>query len=57
MAHTSILVGINKFTREAEVDQFINSLMTSVEQLREMSPLWEMMKEGVDLKSIKWADH
>lgn len=57
MAHTSIRFGIGRFTTEAEVDRAIELTVSHVNKLREMSPLWEMVQEGVDLKSIQWAQH
>lgn len=57
MAHTSIRYGIGRFTTEAEVDKAVELTVSHVNKLREMSPLWEMVQEGVDLKSIKWAQH
>ncbi|CAN8074222.1 unnamed protein product [Agarophyton chilense] len=55
MAHTSIRFGIGRFTTEREVDYAINLAEKHVKRLREMSPLWEMVQEGIDLKSIKWT--
>lgn len=57
LAHTSIRFGIGRFTTEEEIDAVIYSVVTAVEKLREMSPLWEMAQEGIDLKSIQWATH
>jgi cysteine desulfurase len=57
MAHTSIRLGIGRFTTEAEVDYAIKEITDEVTRLREMSPLWEMVQEGIDLKSIKWTEH
>jgi cysteine desulfurase len=57
LAHTSLRIGIGRFTTEAEVDDAIDTLCTHVQRLREMSPLWEMVQEGVDLKSVQWAAH
>jgi len=57
MAHTSIRVGFGRFTSEEEVDHAIEAISKHVNSLREMSPLWEMLKEGIDLKSINWAQH
>ena len=57
MAHTSIRFGIGRFTTEAEVDKAIELTVRQVEKLREMSPLYEMVKEGIDIKSIQWAQH
>ncbi|CDF37567.1 cysteine desulfurase IscS, mitochondrial precursor [Chondrus crispus] len=55
MAHTSIRFGIGRFTTEKEVDYAIDLAAKHVKRLRDMSPLWEMVQEGVDLKSIKWT--
>ncbi|CAN6482186.1 unnamed protein product [Victoria cruziana] len=57
MAHTSIRFGIGRFTTEEEIDRAIELTVKQVEKLREMSPLYEMVKEGIDLKSIQWAQH
>lgn len=56
MAHTSIRFGIGRFTTEQEIDHAINLCTQHVRRLREMSPLWEMVQEGVDLKTIKWTN-
>lgn len=55
LAHTSIRFGIGRFTTDAEIDRAINQTVKHVEKLREMSPLWEMVQEGVDLSKIQWA--
>jgi len=57
LAHTSIRFGLGRFTTEADVDRAIELVVTAVTRLREMSPLWEMVQEGIDLKNIKWSDH
>ncbi|CAG8723840.1 14883_t:CDS:2, partial [Cetraspora pellucida] len=57
MAHSSIRFGIGRFTTEDEVDFVVNKVIQHVDKLREMSPLWEMVQEGVDLKSIQWSQH
>ena len=57
MAHTSLRIGMGRFTTEADVDHAVDSIVTAVTKLREMSPLWEMHLEGVDIKSISWAEH
>ena len=57
LAHTSLRLGIGRFTTEAEVDQAIASITTAVNKLRAMSPLWDMAQEGIDIKSIQWAAH
>ncbi|KAL2913304.1 cysteine desulfurase [Polyrhizophydium stewartii] len=57
MAHSSIRFGIGRFTTEEEVDFAIAEVLQHVDKLREMSPLWEMVQEGIDLKSIQWTQH
>jgi cysteine desulfurase len=55
LAHSSIRFGIGRFNTEAEVDYVANKLIDVVLRLRELSPLYEMAKEGIDLKTVKWA--
>ncbi|GLT44228.1 hypothetical protein SLA2020_181380 [Shorea laevis] len=57
MAHTSIRYGIGRFTTDEEIDRAIELTVKQVEILREMSPLYEMVKEGIDIKQIQWAQH
>ncbi|GAA6063326.1 hypothetical protein JCM10212_005494 [Sporobolomyces blumeae] len=57
MAHSSIRFGIGRFTTEAEVDFVVDKVVKSVTRLRDLSPLWEMIQEGIDLKSIDWSQH
>lgn len=57
MAHTSIRFGIGRYTTVEEIDYAIDHVITAVKKLRELSPLWEMAQEGIDLKSIQWAAH
>jgi len=57
MAHTSLRIGLGRFTTEQEVDTAVGELVRHVNKLREMSPLWEMAQEGIDIKSIEWAAH
>jgi cysteine desulfurase len=57
LAHTSIRFGIGRFTTEEEIDFAIKTVKGSIDKLREMSPLWEMVQEGVDLSKIEWAAH
>ncbi len=56
-AHSSIRFGIGRFNTEAEIDAVADLVITAVERLRALSPLWEMHQEGIDLKSIEWAAH
>jgi len=55
LAHSSIRFGIGRFNTQAEVDYVANRVVETVSRLRELSPLYEMAKEGIDLKSVKWA--
>ena len=57
MAHTSLRFGIGRFTTEAEVDRAVALTVQHVSKLREMSPLWEMVQEGIDIKTIQWSQH
>ncbi|MBO9672030.1 MAG: IscS subfamily cysteine desulfurase [Sphingobacteriaceae bacterium] len=57
LAHSSIRYGLGRFTTEAEIDQAIEVTKKAVNHLRELSPLWEMFKEGIDLSKIEWAEH
>lgn len=57
MAHTSIRFGIGRFTTESEIERAAEKVIHAVQRLREMSPLWEMAQEGVDISTIKWAEH
>lgn len=57
LAHTSIRFGIGRFTTEAEIDEAIRIVTGAIDKLRAMSPLWEMVQEGVDLNKIEWAAH
>lgn len=57
MAHSSIRFGIGRFTTEREIDFVIEQIVKNVGKLRDMSPLWEMVQEGIDIKSIQWTQH
>jgi len=57
LAHSSIRFGLGRFTTEEEIDYAIENTKTAVNHLRDLSPLWEMFKEGIDLSKIEWAEH
>ena len=57
LAHSSLRFSIGRFTTEEDIDQAINSVRAAVEKLRELSPLWDMYKDGVDMEKIEWAAH
>ncbi len=57
LAHSSIRFTLGRFTTEADVDEVLQQIHTQVERLRELSPLWDMYKSGIDLKSVQWAAH
>jgi len=57
MAHTSIRFGIGRFNTEEEVDYVAKKMIDVVNKLRELSPLWEMFKEGIDLSKVQWTAH
>jgi cysteine desulfurase len=57
LAHSSLRFGLSRFTTDEQIDYAINHVKEAVNKLREMSPLWEMFKEGVDLSKIEWAEH
>jgi cysteine desulfurase len=57
LAHSSIRFGLGRFTTEEEVDFVVDLVTKKVNKLRDMSPLYEMHKEGIDLASVQWAAH
>lgn len=57
LAHTSIRIGFGRFTTQEEVEYTAKLIVKEVNRLREMSPLWEMVNEGIDIKSIQWSQH
>jgi len=57
LAHSSIRFTIGRFSTEEEVDYVLSQVRDQVERLRDLSPLWDMFKDGIDLKSVQWAAH
>lgn len=57
LAHTSLRIGIGRYTTEEQLDFAIDKIVTAVKKLREMSPLYEMVQQGIDLQSIEWTGH
>jgi len=57
MAHSSLRFGLGRFTTDTEVDFVVEKLIATVQKLRDMSPLWEMVQEGIDINTIDWAQH
>jgi cysteine desulfurase len=57
LAHSSLRFTIGRFTTESEIDHVLSQVRTQVERLRELSPLWDMYKDGVDLKNVEWVAH
>ncbi|KAH9951859.1 cysteine desulfurase NFS1 [Amylocystis lapponica] len=57
MAHSSLRFGLGRFTTEAEIDFVVQRIVAVVQKLRDMSPLWEMVQEGIDINTINWAQH
>jgi cysteine desulfurase len=57
LAHSSIRFTIGRFTTVEDIDYAIQLIRGKIAKLRELSPLWEMYKEGVDLNSVQWAAH
>jgi cysteine desulfurase len=57
LAHSSLRFGLSRFTTDEEIEYTIKAISETVLKLREMSPLWEMYKEGIDLSTIEWAAH
>ena len=57
LAHSSIRFSLGRFTTEADVNQVLEHARFAVEKLRDLSPLWDMYKEGIDLSTVEWAEH
>jgi cysteine desulfurase len=57
LAHSSVRFSFGRYTTEEEVDYAVEQIIAAVNKLRDMSPLWDMYKEGVDLSTVEWAHH
>ena len=57
LAHSSLRITIGRFTTEEDIDYAVRTIRENVARLRELSPLWEMHQEGIDLNTIQWATH
>ncbi|MBD74313.1 MAG: IscS subfamily cysteine desulfurase [Rickettsiales bacterium] len=57
LAHTSLRIGLGRFTTEKDVDKAVENIVKEVVRLRALSPLWEMAQEGIDISKIEWAEH
>lgn len=57
LAHSSLRMTMGRWTTEEEIDYAVSTIKENVAKLRELSPLWEMFKDGVDISSIQWAAH
>ena len=57
LAHSSLRMTIGRFTTEAEIDYAVDTLQRQVAKLRELSPLWEMYRDGIDISKIQWSAH
>jgi cysteine desulfurase len=57
LAHTSIRFGLGRFNTEEEVEQATKLIVQKITKLRDMSPLYEMVKQGIDLKTVQWSAH
>ena len=57
LAHSSLRITVGRFTEEEEIDYAIEKIREAVAKLRELSPLWDMYKDGIDLDQVKWAAH
>jgi len=57
LAHSSLRLSLGRFTTEDEIDYAIEAISKGVNHMRDLSPIWEMYKEGIDLESVEWAEH
>jgi cysteine desulfurase len=57
LAHSSLRLSLGRFTTEEDVDYAIKTISEGVNHMRDLSPIWEMYKEGIDLSKVEWAEH
>ena len=57
LAHSSLRISIGRFTTADEIDYSVEKIHEAVAKLRELSPLWDMYKDGIDISQVKWAAH
>jgi cysteine desulfurase len=57
LAHSSLRISIGRFTTVEEIDYTVSQIHQAVRKLRELSPLWEMYQEGIDISKVQWAAH
>ena len=57
LAHSSIRFSIGRYTTEQDIDLVLSQIHEAVDKLRELSPLWDMFKEGIDLNTVEWQEH
>ena len=57
LAHSSLRFSLGRFTTEEEIDQTIAMISKGVNHMRDLSPIWEMFKEGIDLDAVEWSEH
>jgi cysteine desulfurase len=57
LAHSSIRFSLGRFTTEEDIDYAVEAVTKGVNHMRDLSPIWEMYKEGIDLNSVEWAEH
>ena len=57
LAHSSLRITVGRFSKEEEIDYAVEKIREAVVKLRELSPLWDMYKDGIDLDQVKWAAH
>ena len=57
LAHSSLRMTVGRFSTEEEIDYAIETIKLNVSKLRDLSPLWDMYKEGIDISTIQWAAH